>query len=322
MKISFVIPAYNVEKFIRKCVDSITSQDADEEDYEIIVVNDGSKDSTIEICEQLVKDYKNFRFYSNENHGPGYTRNYGIKRAKGAYIWCVDADDYLSPGVLLPVLKEIESGHPMYLVGFQHIEESGRLMRKVDFGGDTMSPADFLTKGHYVNYVWCRIIERDLFEKHSIYFREDLLGPEDYHLTFRMMERIDHIKCIDLICYNYIVNPASLMNSRSDAHMQRLSEATIIVGKDLRADWKDITDKSKRAAFDGWLSNYLYGFLFSLYRFQYKPSYIRNVIKRLRADGNYPIRIHSKRKKHRIFTWLANRPALFMAMVRIRRLSA
>nr|WP_299341993.1 glycosyltransferase family 2 protein [Allomuricauda sp.] len=322
MKISFVIPAYNAEKFIRKCVESITSQGVSEENYEVIVVNDGSKDQTESICKELAKEYRSFRFFSNENHGPGYTRNYGIRNAKGKYIWCIDADDYLSPHILESVLQELSSNDPMYLIGFQHIDETGNALRKLSFGSERMSPSEFLSKGYYVNYVWCRIIKRSLFEEHSLYFRVDLLGPEDYDLTFRLMKRVDCIKCIDLICYNYILNPASLMNSRSDAHMQKLAEATITVGKDLRQEWNDIQGKSKQEAFDGWLSNYLYGFLFSLYRFKYKPSYIKDVLKRLKNDENYPVKIYSTRGKHRIFTWFANRPLLFLTMVRLKRLKA
>lgn len=320
MKLSFVIPAYNAEKFIQKCVQSIVHQDVDYKNYEIIVVNDGSKDGTEQICLQLQKEYPMFRCFTNANHGPGYTRNYGIRKAKGEYIWCVDSDDFLEEGVLPQIFEELLSSKPMYLMGFQHINESGDVLRKVNFGSETLTPAEFLSRGNYVNYVWCRIVAKSLFEKQNIYFREDLMGPEDFHLTFRLMSLVEEVKCIDLITYNYIVNPVSLMNSRSESHMQRLAEATLAVGKDLRGEWERILETKKKTAFDGWLSNYLYGFLFSLYRFQYSPGYIRNVIKQLRADNNYPIRVHTNRKKQRAFMTFANKEQLFVNAARIRRL--
>ncbi len=322
MKLSFVIPAYNAEKFIRKCVESIAQQGIDEKEYEIIVVNDGSKDNTAEVCGQLSKEFTTFQYYTNENHGPGYTRNYGIRKAKGDYIWCVDSDDFLTPGILPEVLENLEEGLPMYVIGFQHIDEKENVLRKVSFGSEILTPAEFLARGHYVNYIWCRIVSRSLFEDHSIYFKEDIIGPEDLHLTFRLMKLIDKLKCIDLICYNYIVNPASLMNTRSDEHMKKLAEATLLVGKELREEWQNIKENPKKVAFDGWLSNYLYGFLLSLYRFQYKPQYIQKAISQLKKDDNYPVRIHSARKKHRFFTSLANNSTLFLSMVRIRRIFA
>ena len=88
MKLSIIIPAYNAEKYIETCLNSISS---DNQNLEVLVINDGSTDNTSEI----VKKYSNVSLYNNNNNGVSYSRNYGIKKATGDYIMFVDSDDYL-----------------------------------------------------------------------------------------------------------------------------------------------------------------------------------------------------------------------------------
>ena len=92
-KVSIVIPAYNSEKYIKDCILSLQRQTY--KNIEIIVVNDGSKDSTLEILNELAKEYNNLIVLTQENHGIAYTRNRGIEFATGEYLMFMDNDDYL-----------------------------------------------------------------------------------------------------------------------------------------------------------------------------------------------------------------------------------
>lgn len=93
IKISIIVPIYNVEKYLNKCFESLISQTL--KDIEIIAINDGSTDSSYEIAKEYAKKHKNILLFNNENHGLSYTRNYGLKKAKGKYIMFVDSDDFL-----------------------------------------------------------------------------------------------------------------------------------------------------------------------------------------------------------------------------------
>ena len=88
MKFSIVVPVYNVEKYIRSCIESIVSQTF--EDYELILVNDGSKDKSKEICEEFECKYENILLVNKENGGPTSARKAGAQVAKGDYVICVD----------------------------------------------------------------------------------------------------------------------------------------------------------------------------------------------------------------------------------------
>ena len=87
---------YNAEKYIGACLDSILDSDLLKEEYEIVIVNDGSRDNSPEIAQSYAAKYSNITYLSQENQGQSTARNYGIKTCKGEYVWCVDADDTVS----------------------------------------------------------------------------------------------------------------------------------------------------------------------------------------------------------------------------------
>lgn len=99
-KVSIVIPVYNAEKYLDECLRSLLSQTMDSNEFEIVLVNDGSKDSSGEICKKWSTKYPNISYYEKENEGVSATRNLGIKKAKGKYILFLDTDDYLSRNAL------------------------------------------------------------------------------------------------------------------------------------------------------------------------------------------------------------------------------
>ena len=114
-KLSIIIPVYNVEKYLRKCVDSLLAQDLPVEDYEIILVDDGSTDGSAAICDEYVAKFPISNFQSpiirvihQANAGVGAARNAGLKVAKGEYVCFVDSDDYWEPNVLATLMGQVE----------------------------------------------------------------------------------------------------------------------------------------------------------------------------------------------------------------------
>ena len=93
MKVSVIVPIYNVRKYIEKCLDSLVNQTLD--DVEIILVNDGSLENEEELIKPYLEKYKNIKYFKKENGGQASARNFGLKRASGEYILFVDSDDYI-----------------------------------------------------------------------------------------------------------------------------------------------------------------------------------------------------------------------------------
>ena len=108
-KVSIIVPAYNSEKFIEKCINTVAEQTYKE--FEMIIINDGSTDSTLDIINKCVEKYDWLRVITIENHGQGYARNLGIKEAKGDYILFLDSDDLLKQDTLEKTVSKIEKNH-------------------------------------------------------------------------------------------------------------------------------------------------------------------------------------------------------------------
>ncbi len=104
MKLSIIVPVYNAEKWLRRCVESLLNQDIDKSEYEILLIDDGSKDGSLALAQQLANEASNIRVFTQPNAGPGAARNRGIDNATGDYLMFVDADDDLKPNSLAPIL--------------------------------------------------------------------------------------------------------------------------------------------------------------------------------------------------------------------------
>jgi glycosyltransferase involved in cell wall biosynthesis len=96
-RVSVIVPVYNVEDYLAECLDSLLNQTMPREDMEIIVVNDGSTDSSYEIAKKYAAEYPCIKLFSKDNEGLSATRNYGIKRATGKYLMFIDSDDSFTP---------------------------------------------------------------------------------------------------------------------------------------------------------------------------------------------------------------------------------
>ena len=105
LKLSIIVPVYNVEPYIRPCIESIFNQGLDEKDYEVIIVNDGSTDKSMEMITDIISQHNNIIIINQENQGLSMARNNGIEKASGEYIQFVDSDDLLIDNSLKPILK-------------------------------------------------------------------------------------------------------------------------------------------------------------------------------------------------------------------------
>ena len=99
-KLSLIIPMYNVELYIEKCLNSCINQDLSADEYEIIIVNDGSKDNSLSIAESIAQKHNNVRIITQTNGGLSSARNTGLINSRGEYIWFIDSDDWIEPNVL------------------------------------------------------------------------------------------------------------------------------------------------------------------------------------------------------------------------------
>lgn len=222
MKLSIIIPCYNAEEFVQKCIESILVQKGF--DFEIILVNDGSKDDTLQVLESLAEKDHRIKVISQPNQGLSGARNTGIQHANGEYLLFVDADDRLEPHAFELILKHFAQEDLFcfsYNRVFSHktvprdlkingIYEASFIQRRmVGLLGDELadpSQADSLVTA------WGKIYKTEIIKNNRIEFVDTkIIGTEDALFNLHYLEHAHHVKVLNLPLYNYLkTNSSSL----------------------------------------------------------------------------------------------------------------
>ena len=190
MKFSVVIPVYNVEKYIEKCLDSIVNQNYD--DYEIVIVDDGSKDKSGEICDEFAKKYPQIKVFHIPNGGVSNARNVALKHVTGEFVWFVDSDDYLVADAFL----KIESWMQKYKQADLSIFDACVVNEDGSKVGDITSSLpcgqalqfDLHREFIYANTsLWNRIYRMDIIREHGLAFEEHISIAEDLLFNYKYL---------------------------------------------------------------------------------------------------------------------------------------
>ena len=223
MKLSIIVPIYKVEKYLRKCVDSLLSQDLTEEEYEIILVDDGSPDNCGAIADEYAAKHPNIRAIHQENGGLSVARNTGIDAARGEYIQFVDSDDYLEPNVLKGLVDKMDAENLDVLrFDYQNVNEAYEVFQPykdvkpfVDLRDEVCDGLTFLNERlGYACYAWQFIIRTDCINKQGLYFKPGIYF-EDTEWTPRMLASAKRCNSTDTVVYNYLLRSGSITGAVS-----------------------------------------------------------------------------------------------------------
>lgn len=222
--ISVIIPVYNAEKFIRQAVNSVMSQMNG--NVELILVNDGSTDSSGVICDEYRMAHPDIRVIHQENGGPCVARNAGIKAAAGEYIMFLDSDDYFAPDACEEVGKVIQKYHPDCIdFGWSYINRSGekvehqhKLPKNVLIENDALRkmilpPLLHLCEdeAHRVYDFSCvKVFQRKIMVEHSVFFDEGRRTWEDRHFIIQYLKHCRNYYSMDRCLYYYVFMEGSL----------------------------------------------------------------------------------------------------------------
>ena len=246
MKLSIIVPIYNVAPYLRKCVDSLLAQDIS--DYEIILVDDGSTDNSGAIADELVDAFRlsplasrlEMRVIHQSNAGLSAARNTGIAVAQGDYILFVDSDDYLQPNVLGTLMEQVERDKLDVLrFRYQNVRESGEVFvphegMKTDYNNYSSEPTDGLTFLNDRMWVQCYVVQ--FLVRREIVLQEQFTPSiyfEDTDWTPRMLLRTKRVASTDLVVYNYLWREGSITLSQKDIAKMRkqLQDKLALLGK-------------------------------------------------------------------------------------------
>ncbi len=226
MTLSFVLPCYNMEKYLSRCLDSLLTQDVDRDIYEILVVNDGSKDGTLDIARSYESKYDNIRVIDKPNGGVGSARNRGLREARGRYLYFFDPDDYIAKNVLGTLLSLADKYEPE-LLAFEHtaLDQKDALKpeaNKIDINGQfsVQTGLEFIGSQNYTGEAWWYLVKKSFLEEHETTFMEDRL-MEDVIFTFENLLYTKKMLYVPLDVYRYITVPNSIRTSKEPSHFRK-----------------------------------------------------------------------------------------------------
>ena len=215
MKLSIIIPVYNVEKYIEKCILSCCNQNIAASEYEIIVVNDGSPDKSLEIALRLEQLHENITIISQSNQGLSAARNRGLNSAKGEYVWFVDSDDWIEKDCILDLYmtcKEFNLDVLLFEANDCDGEVSIRRASPADYKEYPIDGKSYLLTENIIFPVCVKIIKREFLLSYSLFFLNSIIH-EDNEFIPRLFYFSKNIMRIDKIAYNVFHNPASITRS-------------------------------------------------------------------------------------------------------------
>lgn len=221
LRLSIIVPFYNVEKYIEECIRSLYDQDIPQEEYEVICVDDCSPDGSRAIVERLQKEYSTLRLICHErNKKLGGARNTGLKEARGRYVWFVDSDDYVAPNCLSKLLREAEAQEAEMLL-FDYATVTNGKSQQVVYPkiADRLLAGDELLRQVQERWyvcvptAWNKLYKREFLMQNGFLFTEDVMY-EDTDLSLKMLTMLKRIKYTNVVAYNYRQNAQSITKER------------------------------------------------------------------------------------------------------------
>ena len=219
VRLSIIVPIYNVEQYVEQCIRSLYNQDILLEEYEVICVDDCSPDGSRKIVEKLQKEYTSLHLITNAvNRKLGGARNAGLDVAKGKYIWFVDSDDYIAPRCLGNILAALEEDD-LELVQFDVCEFNERdiIMPQIQYEDKkTITGVEFVLdkqRGDWSHYrcpvAWNKVYSKEFLVQNHFRFVEHLMY-EDTDLSLYMFPFVKRMKHLNIVGYYHRINIASV----------------------------------------------------------------------------------------------------------------
>ncbi len=326
MNLSFIIPLYNAENYLVQCLDSIFNQDLDENDFEVIVIDDGSTDNSYLKAKEFAKNKGSINVYHQENKGVSATRNKGIELAKGKYLWFIDSDDYIIFNTANQLIKCAEKYH-LDILEFKMIRTESRMLNNTLNEAPAVSKIKVLDGKDYVssksfNDSCCvYLFRRQFILNTKVRFIEGKI-MEDMIFTAEIIPKSQKIAYFPLDVYRYIINPNSIWTNKKSQSFRKSIEDFIFMTKKFTHLIKDYEiNNIDTTVIKSKQQNMLFNILKRLFISDYSLYELQNIIKDLKNNNLYPMQKHKGKgflRKYEILIF--NKKYLFLFEVFMYRL--
>ncbi|MCM1518462.1 MAG: glycosyltransferase [Pseudoflavonifractor sp.] len=324
MRLSIIIPVYNVEKWLERCVRSIVSQSLAPSDYEIILVDDGSPDKSGEIADRLAGEYANIRTFHQANQGQSVARNLGIEQAQGEYIWFVDSDDYLIDNTMAEFVDKVFNLDVDILCAQMEIgDREGNYL-----GRGSVQPFEFesvmtgahaLCHGMELSSVCNNLYRRKFLIDNNLRFYPGIT-QQDVEFNTRAFALAQKVAFFDKAVYYYFKTGASSTTGMTPAKRKRLLLDSAIVTRECKKTAGAVTDKQVRKQLNRRANSIIVGNMYSIMRnTAYDMETIEEFVNRAKEYGLYPIMGPGQSIKTTMLGYVFNLRPLYMLLCRMNR---
>ena len=306
-KLSILIPAYNVECWLSRCLDSILSQIC--EGIEITIVDDGSTDKTLQCAREFAEKWSCIEVFTKKNEGVGAARNFLLDKARGEFIWFVDSDDYIVEGCLSLLLNELSETLDLLSVSYNEVNLN-------PFEGTGL---EFIKKRLINGYLWSKIIRRKIINDTNIRFDSERCSQEDWFFLMHVYPHLNYVKQITLKAYSYCDdNEQSVMRGHGMEHKRKL----ITDSRETICKFKDFLNNTGQEpyveAYEQWMNFSAAGYLYSLFPLDYSIKEIKNDVSIFKKKGVYPVG-NTGIRKFNVFLSVVNHECLYILLIRLYR---
>lgn len=236
--LSIIIPIYNMELYLEECLESLINEVTDK--FEIILVNDGSMDRSLEICNQYINKYNNIQLVNQENRGLSAARNMGLSKASGEYITFIDPDDWVKNNYIKTIIKEVKSKHDVYVFGYCNCNKNLKknILHSIPsntYEGEKVKNAVVYLdeNGYMLNFAWNKIYKKSLLIDNKIKFLNGTSYIEDILFNSIVFNYAKSVRFLNEILYFYRTTENSLSNNKYYYNMSELVSTAIISRKKL-----------------------------------------------------------------------------------------
>lgn len=257
LKLSIIIPTYNCEKYIKKCIDSIMIQTY--KNIEIIIIDDGSTDDTFNICDIESKKDSRVKIYRKKNGGVSSARNLGIEKSTGNYILFMDSDDYIESNTIEECFKIIKDNN-VDLLKFGYYRECGKYKKMYKFSTITnkaINKTEYYNNNVYNNLVsssdfyniWNVIIKKEIISE--LRFNENIKYGEDYLFMAELLLKSNSIYFNNNSFYHYCINNnAVTQNYKNEAFLKKINDICFVNNEIIKLFKEDNIKLDKEHIYD------------------------------------------------------------------------
>lgn len=321
MNLSVIVPVYNVAGYLKKCIESIYIQDLEIDSYEVIAVNDGSTDTSLEVLNELRQKYHTLNIVSQENQGLSGARNTGLEYAKGKYILFVDSDDTILPNILSELVKLSDLNKlDMLEFGAAGISEDNKITYKAQAttNSKVLTGEEYLHQINYINSACNKFYNLDFLNKHHLRFMPNVY-IEDIEFNTQAVFYSKRIMAIDTIMAHFLQRDGSITRTVNFSKTKKMvyDIYTVLKSIDTFNEEKVTANSVAYIPLKKRVSNLVATMLLRAFKDTPDSQIAKDLITKLKKDNLYPIVYSPSSSSKKLFSKFINIEWLFLVVTKI-----